>query len=858
MPTIAPGTRFGAYEIAAPLGAGGMGEVYRARDTKLGREAAIKLLPAELADDRERLGRFEQEARAASSLNHPNIVTIYEIGNANGVPYIAMELVEGRTLRQLLAPGAIPVRKLLEIGAQAADGLAKAHAAGIVHRDLKPENLMVTQDGFVKVLDFGLAKLSAHRSGDRVAVTTVLDTQPGAVMGTTYYMSPEQASGHDVDFRSDQFALGSILYEMATGRRAFQSATAAQTMAAIIQEEPESIAQLNPKVPAPLRWSIERCLAKERERRYASTTDLARDLATLRDRLSEASTVPGIIAPPKPKSHPLRLAAIAGVLLAAVVGSGWVSYRLATRPLPTFKRLTFQRGHVTGARFSPDEKTIVYSAAWGGAASQLFTVRDDSPETRALGVEGELRGLSSTGEALIFSNRTLSQVALGGGAPRAIWQGGGSGEWSPDGRQLAILKSFRTIDFPLGKRFYTPPEGRRTVFMRISPDGKRLAFLDLDAAFRNPSVVIMGLDGQIERRSRVWKEGFGLAWSEDGGEVWFTASDGGGTFDLLAMELAGRVRRVIAMPGPVVLQDIARDGRVLLTRDTQATGFRGLFPGSRSERELSWLDLSLVKDLSRDGRTVLFIEEGEGAGSTPRIYLRATDGSPAVHIGNGRASTLSPDGKWVATLPEDGTIRLIPTGAGEERTLSVASLGMTEPPAWHPDARSLLLSGKEEGHGWRCYQIAIDGGTITPLSPEGYAGFGNHAEPQLSPDGKRLLVRFRPDSQVPGAGAVGVLDVFTGRFDPVDMSEWGSESSETYWAADGRSLLSHRHDGRATEIFRYDLETGAIAVLHRFSYLEEAGFSGGPEPEGITPDGKWYVYNHHQDLNDLYLASGLK
>ncbi|HEY7573983.1 MAG TPA: serine/threonine-protein kinase, partial [Thermoanaerobaculia bacterium] len=289
--TLSAGTRLGSYEVLAPLGAGGMGEVYRARDIRLGREVALKILPEEVSSDPRRMARFEQEARSASALSHPNIVTIHEIGESDGRSYIAMELVDGSTIRELVVAGPLPVRRILALGAQAADGLAKAHAAGIVHRDLKPENLMVSRDGFVKILDFGLAKLIEPQSRELSAAPTLAqpETQPGTVLGTVGYMSPEQASGQPLDFRSDQFAFGSILYEMASGEKAFTRKTAAETMSAIIREEPEPLARRRPELPVLLRWVVERCLAKDPEERYAATRDLARDLAAVRDRISEVS-----------------------------------------------------------------------------------------------------------------------------------------------------------------------------------------------------------------------------------------------------------------------------------------------------------------------------------------------------------------------------------------------------------------------------------------------------------------------------------------------------------------------------------------------------------------------------------------
>ena len=367
--TLEAGSRLGPYEILAPLGAGGMGEVYRARDAKLGREIAVKVLPAGLSADPGRRHRFEQEARAASALNHPAIVTIYDIDSADGVTYIAMELVEGRTLRDLLAEQPIPIRKLLEIGAQAAEGLAKAHAAGIVHRDLKPENLMITKDGFVKILDFGLAKLVEAVSEQASALPTAVapPTEPGTVLGTVGYMSPEQASGQALDFRSDQFSLGAILYEMATGARAFRRKTSAETLVAIMREEPEPIGQANPKAPAPVRWIVERCLAKDPEERYASTKDLARDLASVRDHLSETSASGGLAATEavrlKRRGWLLPAAAAALVLGAALA---LLSRGLLQSPpdsLLHFQRLTFQRGTISSARFAPDGQTIVYGAS---------------------------------------------------------------------------------------------------------------------------------------------------------------------------------------------------------------------------------------------------------------------------------------------------------------------------------------------------------------------------------------------------------------------------------------------------------------------------------------------------------------
>ena len=364
-----------------------MGEVYRARDSKLARDVAIKVLPATLAGDTDRLSRFEREARAASALNHPNIVTIYEVDRVDGTSFMAMELIEGKTLRDLLGAGPLPVKKLLSVAAQIADGLAKAHDAGIVHRDLKPENVMVTRDGLVKILDFGLAKLvrsGFERSRGVDTPTATRPTEAGTVLGTVGYMSPEQASGEPADFRSDQFSLGTILYEMITARRAFERPTLAQTLTAIIESEPDALATAAPRTPAHLVWIVERCLSKDPQDRYASTTDLARDLAALRDRASGVSI--SDVEPPaarRPRlSRGLLAAAAVAVAAAAVLAAIVAARRSVPYQAPTFQQLTFRRGRVLRVRYTPDGGSIIYGAAWEGGPWEIFTSRLDGTESR--------------------------------------------------------------------------------------------------------------------------------------------------------------------------------------------------------------------------------------------------------------------------------------------------------------------------------------------------------------------------------------------------------------------------------------------------------------------------------------------
>ena len=335
-PLLAPGDRLGPYEVVSRLGKGGMGEVFRARDVRLGRFVALKVLPPELTPEpsrARRLRRFELEARSASALSHPNVVSIFDVGRRGNLPYLAMELVEGRTLESLLERGPLPIRLLLDVAVQLAEGIAAAHEAGIVHRDLKPANLMLSKNGFLKILDFGLARSDGFDTdlGAAGSTETSPATVPGAILGTVGYMSPEQAMGETVDERSDQFSIGSILYEMATGKRPFDRPTRMQTLIAVAKEDPEPISGRRADIPAPLAWVIERCLEKSPADRYRSSRDLARDLATIRERVRELG---GMRPTASRRSEvPSGLARVAVIALAALAGAGaWsTAWRLASR-----------------------------------------------------------------------------------------------------------------------------------------------------------------------------------------------------------------------------------------------------------------------------------------------------------------------------------------------------------------------------------------------------------------------------------------------------------------------------------------------------------------------------------------------
>ncbi|MGH9368491.1 MAG: protein kinase domain-containing protein [Thermoanaerobaculia bacterium] len=874
--TLSAGTRLGPYEVISPLGAGGMGEVYRARDTRLAREVAIKVLPAALAADPERLKRFEREARSASALNHPNIVTIYDIGSSNAISYIAMELVEGESLRGALTEGALPVKSLLQIATQVADGLAKAHASGIVHRDLKPENVMVTEDSLVKILDFGLAKLTQPEgsgSGATQAPTVSGATEPGIVMGTVGYMSPEQALGKSVDFRSDQFSFGSILYEMATGRRAFQRGSAPQTLTAIIQDEPEPIAELNPKIPVPVRWMVERCLAKEARNRYASTEDLARDLATVRDRLSEATSAVGAVpvsAEPVRRRRHARQVLAALAALAVLSLSVLAGLRLGRAEAPSYQQLTFRRGTIFSARFAPNG-SVVYGAAWNGKPFRLFVSTLTGPDSRELDLaDADLLSISSSGEMAISLGRhfhrtfntkgTLAQVSLSGGAPRLLLEDVEWADWMPDGKTLAIVREVGgkdRLECPVGRVLYETPGWISDI--RASRDGERIAFLDHpDPVAPRGSVVVVDRRGRKQLLSREAGRGaHGLAWSPRGDEVWFTAGRGlslvAGSIQAVslsgsiqAVSLSGKERLVARVPGGLTLHDTSPDGRVLIGRETGRIGMIGLMPGEAAEKDISWFDSSTIRGISPDGRTILFFEGGDGGGKNYSIYVGKTDGSTPVRVGEGVACGLSPEGTRVLAVEQESSpahVIVYPVGPGESQTLPGGSIEYSWA-NWFPDGKRILSTGSEPNHGRRLYVQDLAGGPARAISGEGVS-FSWDA---LSPDARWAAAGG------PG-GTISLYPVEGGPPRPIPGLTAADEPIG--WSEDARSLFVYRRGELPARVERVDVGTGRRALWKQLMPPDPVGVTGIIRIR-TTPDGRYYAYSFRRLVSELYVADGLK
>jgi len=860
---LAAGTRLGPYEILSPLGAGGMGEVYRARDARLGRDVAIKVLPADLASNEERLKRFEKEARSASALSHPNIVTVHDIGT-DGVSWIAMELVDGDNLRKLLASGPLPAKRLLGIATQIAEGLAKAHATGIVHRDLKPENLMVTRDGVVKILDFGLAKLTAPtgETGEATQSPTVTaGTEAGVVLGTVGYMSPEQALGQALDFRSDQFSFGAILYEMASGKRAFARPSAPETMTAIIREEPEPLAQAAPASAIPLRWIVERCLAKEREERYGSTRDLAHDLARLRDGAADGSLsgIGAAAAAPAKRISRLGLAlGIAGLVVGAAAAA--FALRRAHSGPPTYRPVSFHRGAIGNARIAADGQTIFYAAAWEGKEPRIYSTRVDSPESTALPLpSADLLSISSTGKLAILvlhgnDPPAIAEVALAGGAPReliaadpieALQFSAQIADYAPGEDRLAVVRN-NQLEFPIGKVLVSSANGP-VAAVRFLPDGKRLVYV-VTKGPNDQQLGIVDLAGTSRMLTTDWEIISSVAWNPVAKEIWFSGrrkSNHIGVVELHAISPSGDDERLVAQnPQLVIVEDIARDGRVLARSDDWPETMVCLAPGATREADLTWLDFSESVALSNDGQDLLFVEGGAGAGATGGTYMRKTDGSSAaVRLGDGWISraALSPDKKWIAQFA-DGDVKLVPVGAGESKTIHDEDVGYTRP-AWFPDGKRLLVSGRKSGRPQRLWVRDLESGPPRPVTPEN-VGYG-----KVSPDGK----------------LVAAADLKTGRW-ALYAVDGGADPRPIPGVAEGEQVIGFDEKGEGLHVYsgqlkarieRLDLATGRRAFVREVSPADPTGVTRLSSLQ-MTPDGRAYCYSFMRSLSRLYMVDGLR
>jgi hypothetical protein len=849
------GRTLGPYIVQDKLGEGGMGEVYRARDTRLDRDVAIKVLPAEVALDPDRRARFEREARAVAALTHPNILAIHDVGSQDGTAYLVTELLAGETLRQRLGEGALTPRKAVEMGIQIADGLAAAHEKGIVHRDLKPENLFVTRDGRVKILDFGLAAQFAATTGDANSPTIAAGTQPGVVLGTVGYMSPEQVRGAKVDSRTDIFSLGTVLFEMLTGRRAFQRDTAAETMTAILREDVPELSSTGRQIPPPLDRIVRRCMEKNADERLQAARDVAIALEAVSG--SELSAPSGSQAIATTARRSWHLPALMVALLLVGVGAGWLAKSMKTPAphsggLPRFGQLTFRRGEVRNARFAPDGQSVLYSARWDGDPHRVYPVRLERPRADAPPLaDAALLAVSRTGdlaisihphrESLFIERGTLARIPLSGGAPRELLEDVTEADFAADGR-IAVVRSEHgrgRLEFPIGTLLYETAGWLSSP--RVSPDGKRVAFheqpiYDDDRGWP----VVVDAATRVKRNLLPEQNSVsGLAWMPDGESVCFGS---GATIQCTRIDKP-EVRVVVTGTDRFVLHDIATDCRMLASTDA-AHGAQIAGDIGGREVDLSWQDVGFPIDFSRDGTRLLF--EGLDYG----VNLRGWDAGPPIRLADGIPAGISPDGRSVLTLAPGvpTTIAIVPIGAGSTRSLPRGPLAGHTWAAWMPDGRHVVLSGSEPGHGARLYLQDTDGGEPRAISGEGVR-LMTFLPRIVSPDG-RFVIAVGPDQRpalYPVAGG-----------DPQPIAALGDDLVPVGWGESPQVIFARgRALGRLVPVVKVDLTTGRRQSV---ADVGPADSKGAPLVVllQVSSDGRHYAYYSSQAGAALFLIEGVK
>jgi len=873
--SLAPGSQLGPYEILASLGAGGMGEVYRARDHRLDRTVAIKVLSASQDTDPERRERFAREARAIARLSHPNICALHDVGDYNGTVFLVMELVEGETLADRLETGPIPLDRALPIAVQVAEALDAAHKKGVIHRDLKPSNLMITPTG-VKLLDFGVAKLNDADDAAIVGETkTSWVTDRETAIGTLPYMAPEQIESRDVDARTDIFSFGVMVFEMIAGRRPFGGNTRASLMAAIVGAEPLSLAELQPGTPPILERLIARCLAKDPEQRWQTARDLATELRWF------AETRPDKAAVAIPPAHWSRRAVIIGGLatLAAIVAvfaaiAGFLGQK--ETPAAEYTQVTFRRGAVSSARFAPDGQNFVYSASWEGEPYRVFHGRAASPDARDLSLDlGRILSISHTSNMAVvfgpqaipqtFGARTLASIPMAGGTRHDLLNGVVDADWIPGSNNLAVIRDPGagrpwSVEFPAGT---TVHESTAAWSLRVSPDGSRIAFLEGPAIFdgaTDANVVVIDRTGQTRVLSKNWAA-LGLAWEPSGREVWFTATrleKREGVVDdrrlpppsLQAVSLNGEERSIQHAPDWLVLHDIASDGRVLVSRNTIQIGLSCQAPGESRERDLSWQIATFGTGLSPDGQTVVFNDTlgGRTASGNAAVFIRNLDGSPAVQLGEGTGGRLSPDKKWVLTQSGDHLV-LLPTGAGSPVNLPKGTLERVGMGTWLADSKRIVFTGFLAKGQPRGYIQELPDGTPRAITP-----------PDVVLSGRAAV---RDEHTILGSSKDGWMLYPLEGGDPRPFSAVAPTSVPIQWSDDGK--FAYVTDGAGgppgppgVEVFRVELATGRRSLWKTFVHQDPVGLERQRNAVLIAPDGRSYCYSYLRRLGNLFVLEGLK
>jgi len=852
MPLTA-GERLGPYEIVGVIGAGGMGQVYRARDTRLHRDVAIKVLPPEFASDADRVKRFELEARATAALSHPNILAVYDIGHHEGVTYVASELLEGVTLRTALAHQPVAPAKACAWGSQIALGLAAAHAKQIVHRDIKPDNLFLTNDGRIKILDFGLAKSTGGSGPASASEATVLrpagpTTEAGVVMGTVAYMSPEQARGQTVDARSDIFSLGVVLYEMLAGRPPFSGPSAVESMHATLTSEPADFDPARGISPT-LERVVRRCLEKRPEDRFHSAHDLALALEAVGGSRSQPSlAIPAAVVAPKAARRALVLAGMFVLAVAATAaGTYFLTRADGPAPLPTIQRLTFRRGTIESARFEPGTQNVVYSARWQGDSAKLFGVRPNSPESQAIGTDEAILLAIATGQAaVLLSPRlssglpqgTLAVMPLGGGGAREMATRIRAADFTSDGQIAAVeyTGDSTRVHLPIGRVIF---ESKTGFFfgLRVSPRDNRLAVAS------DAGIVILDPSGK-PLQSIADRGITGLAWRSDGAEIWYSRVDAPGQSTIVAVALGSPKQRQVWRGTGMVLADISSDGAVLAIAGDQRGGVLVQRADTAAISDLGWLDNSRALDISPDGSTLLLSENGDAGGS---FYMRKIDGSSAVRLGSGNGLSWSPKGDAVLSLRDPQTFEIVATGAGTPRPITHRDVAAFF--GWFTDDGRLLINGRLKDQPYRFFWMDESGAT-KPAGPDAL----DHwiGQKPLSHDG-RFLAAF-PSGENGKAGAA-IYPVDAGSAQPIA----GLKRDEVIiqFTPDDKYLLVYDRDRLPATIYKLDYRTGQRSVWREFSPADPAGISGF-NTIVVSRDERVVAYNYIRSLGTAYVIKGLR
>jgi len=861
---LTPGTRLGPYEIVAVIGAGGMGEVYRARDTRLERTVAIKILPESFASDRERLERFQQEARILSALNHPNLMAVYDVGEQNGLHFLVSEFLDGQSLRERLTAGPLPQRRVIEYGLQIAKGLAAAHEKGIVHRDLKPDNIFVLRDERVKILDFGLAKQVARAAAADQTMTRPDQTSAGTVLGTAGYMSPEQVRGESLDHRSDIFSFGAILYEMIAGQRAFRGDSNVEVMSAILKQEPAELAESRLTVSIGLQRIVQRCLEKKPEARFQSASDLAFALDALSSSSAGTSTggLPPLKDEPKTRSRMLMpLALLAALALGAI---GALALHRTTMSHAEFTQLSFRSAYIRHARFTPDGRTVVFDATTGGKGTELFSTRTDTIEAQSLGIPASILSISSTGELAVTLNTLfdpkftatglLARVPLGGGSTRELMDGVTDAEWSPDGSALAVCRRVGhrfQLEYPVGKVLYQ--NDGYVNDLRFSPDGEKIAFVD-HAILGDDRGYVDVIDRQGNRKVLTQELASiqGLAWTPSGKEVWFTAGVASEPRALRAVDLGAHERVLLSAPAVLHLQDISKEQSVLLTvedfRDQQVL----VDTATGKVQDVGTFPFQITEGLSRDGQMLLFDTYVTGNNSDYNLYTQRTDGSAPVMIGQGAGLGLSFDGKWAIALDPSHiqNMRIIPTGIGEAHTITAPPGHDYLTATWMPDGQHVLVVAVAPGHAPATFVQEAATGAARQITREGKYAVGiDDLAMSVSPDGKYIITtddQSRFWLQPLDGAAESELKGLSEGDRPL---QWHNDSQNIF--------VEHQAPGNTVEIYNLNLTTGERKLWTKFSPDDKTAVLAIRHPI-ITPDGARAIYVVQRIYSTLFVGKGFQ